>query len=155
MLGRSRKRFSVRPLEEQGRDREAIVDHGLALQQQPVLDHEHRLASAQAQHLGGLLVGALALEGEELDRGRGPRAVVALDVEELEQEAIGVVGGDEGAETLAPHQDVLGDELVGGAPRVPIETPKAAASPASAGRVRPGGQAPSSMARSSARLTAR
>ena len=40
--------------------------------------------------------------------------VAALDVEELEQEAAGVVRRDEGAAALAAHDDVLGAELVDG-----------------------------------------
>jgi hypothetical protein len=56
----------------------------------------------------------LAAYGEQFaDSG----AVGALDMEELEQEAIGVVRGHERAAPLAAHQDVLGHQFVDGTPQ--------------------------------------
>ncbi len=69
---------------------------------------------AQAERLRRRLVGAQALEREQIDRGPLAQAVAALDVEELEHEPPGVVRGDIGAAPLPAHDDVLGHELVDG-----------------------------------------
>jgi hypothetical protein len=55
---------------------------------------------------------ARALERQQLDVRHLAQAVAPLDVEVLEQEAVGAVRGHEGAAALAPHQDALGHQLV-------------------------------------------
>jgi hypothetical protein len=60
-------------------------------------------------------------------------------VEELEQEAVAGVRGDEGAAALAAHQDVLGHQFVDRRRSVPTDTPKRPASSVSLGSASPGG----------------
>src|SRR6218665_2517582 len=57
---------------------------------------------------------AHALKGQRSAPGRLAQAVAALDVKELEHEAIRVVHGNEGAAPLPPHEDMLGHQVVGG-----------------------------------------
>jgi hypothetical protein len=143
------------PAEQRGRQHQPVVHHRPALQAQAVLDLQRRLTGLHRQRRGGVVVQPRALEAQQLDRGCLAQPVAALDMEELEQEAVAGVRGDEGAPALPAHQDVVGHQVVDRAPQRAHRHAEAGDSSASLGSASPGATTPSSMARSSERLTAR
>lgn len=132
-----------------------IVDDGAALQHQTVVELEHGCSRFQAQRAGDGLIESAALEAQQFDRGHLAQPIAALDVEELEQETVGAVGGNESARPCRRTRMCSATSSSTAWRKVPTEMPKARASTASLGRASPGGTAPLSICCSSARLALR
>jgi hypothetical protein len=155
VLGRSRQRFSVSPRNSAAGTTSRSCTTGRPCRRSRFSTCSAGSPGRRPSACRRVVVEPNALEAQQFDLGRLAQAVAALDVEELEQEAVAGVRGDEGAAALAPHQDVLGHQFVDRAPQRAHRHAEAGRQVVSLGSAWPGATTPSSMARSSARLTAR